>query len=500
MTIRLSKSRLLAFRQCERRLWLELRHPELRQDGDASTAAFAAGHQVGDLARRLYDPDNTGVLIDPHAEGFDEALARSQALLATSQPVFEAGFAGAGALAFADILLPVDKQGQRRWRMVEVKSATSVKDYYHDDAAIQSYVALAAGVPLDGVAIAHIDKNWVYPGDGDYRGLLVEHDLTESAFARGPEVEGWIDRARQVAALAHEPEVRPGAHCTSPYACGFVDHCRSGEAQAAYPVGWLPKQGSRAFKQRIEDGAIDMRDIDDGLLNAKQQRVKQQTLANAIYFDAAGAAADLAPHALPAWFIDFETISFTVPIWKGTSPYQMIPFQFSVHRLGRTGELEHQDFLDLSGDDPSAAFAEALAAACGDEGPVFVYNAGFETARIAELAARFPHLAPRLLAIKERVVDLLPIARERYYHPGQQGSWSIKRVLPAVAPDLRYDRLDGVQEGGAAMQAYVEAIDRKTPDARRQQIKRQLLDYCHLDTLAMVRLWQFFSGTTECRT
>ena len=494
MPIRFSKSRLLAFRQCERRLWLELHHPEVRQDDGASMAAFAVGHQVGDIARGLYDPDRIGVLLDPLAEGVDTALARTQASLASAQPVFEAGFAGAGGLAFADILLPLEKAGQRRWRMVEVKSSTSVKDYYHDDAAIQAYVAKAAGLPLDAIVLAHVDAGWVYPGGGDYRGLLVEHDLTDSAFARGPEVQAWIARAQYVAALAHEPDVRPGGHCKAPNACGFAAHCRGGGKQAEYPLEWLPKQGSRAVKKRIEDGAADMREVEDGLLNAKQQRVKQHTLSNAAYFDASGAAADLAPYGLPAWFIDFETISFTVPIWKGTSPYEKIPFQFSVHRLAPSGELAHQAFVDLSGGDPSLAFAEALIGACGTHGPVFVYNAAFETGRIAELAARFPRLARELLAINARVVDLLPIDRERYYHPGQQGSWSIKRVLPSVAPDLRYDGLDEVQDGGAAMQAYVEAIDQRTSAARRQQIERQLLDYCHLDTLAMVRLWQFFSG------
>ena len=124
MPIRLSKSKLLAFRQCERRLWLELHHPELRQDDSASTAAFAVGHALGELARGLYDPARTGVLIDPQTEGFEAALARSQALLATPQPIFEAGFVGAGALAFADVLLPVEREGQRRWRMVEIKSST----------------------------------------------------------------------------------------------------------------------------------------------------------------------------------------------------------------------------------------------------------------------------------------------------------------------------------------------------------------------------------------
>ncbi|KAK0359626.1 hypothetical protein LTR94_030566, partial [Friedmanniomyces endolithicus] len=178
----------MAYRQCERRLWLELHRPELRVDNAASMAAFAAGHQVGDLARRLYDPHGTGALLDPHTEGFDAALARSLALLDSGQPIFEAGFVAGGAMAFADVLLPLPGQGPRRWRMVEVKSSTSVKDYHRDDAAIQARMALDAGVALEGIALAHIDSSWVYPGGGDYRGLLVEEDLTQEAFGRADEV------------------------------------------------------------------------------------------------------------------------------------------------------------------------------------------------------------------------------------------------------------------------------------------------------------------------
>lgn len=490
---RLSKSKLLAFRQCERRLWLELHRPGLRQDDDASLAAFSAGHEVGDLARQLYDPDRYGVLLDPMGDGIDATLARSRRLLATAQPVFEAGFEAGGAMAFADILLPVDPEA-RAWRMVEVKSATSVKDYHREDAAIQAFVARAAGVALDRIALARIDSTWVYPGNGQYRGLLVEEDLSAEAFGRDGEVASWIARARQVAAQEDEPEVRPGGHCDSPHACGFKVHCGAAIPAPEYPVSWLPRIASRALKQCIGEGAADMRDVPDALLNEIQLRVKRHTLSGASYFDAAGAAADLAPYPPPACFVDFETIAFAVPIWAGTRPFQMIPFQFSVHRLDAAGKLEHRDFLDLSGGDPSRPFAETLVEACHGPGPVFVYNAGFETARIAELAARFADLAPALLAINERVVDLLPVARKRYYHPEQQGSWSIKRVLPAIAPELRYDALDGVQDGGAAMHAFVEAIAPDTGPGRKRQIDRQLRDYCHLDTLAMLRLWKVFSG------
>ena len=491
MPPRLSKSKLMALRQCERRLWLELHQPALRQDNAASHAAFATGHQVGGVARSLYDPDGAGVLLDPHSEGFDAALARSRVLLDARQPVFEAGFAAGGALAFADVLLPLADGG---WRMVEVKSSTSVKDYQRDDAAIQAYVARQAGVPLAAIAVAHIDSDWVYPGGGDYRGLLAEHDLTASAFARADEVQDWIARAQAVAALPAEPAIAPGAQCSAPYDCGFMQHCHADAPQAEFPVSWLPRVVKRELKECIAAGASDMRDVPDHLLNPTQQRVKQHTISGQPFFDAAGARNDLARHTLPAWFIDFETINLALPVWPGTRPFQMIPFQFSVHRLDAQGALDHRAFLDLSGNDPSQAFAGALLDACDGAGPVFVYNAAFETARIAELAQRFPALATPLMALNARVVDLLPVARNRYYHPIQQGSWSIKRVLPAIAPDLCYDQLDGVQNGGGAMQAFLEALDGATTPERRRDIERQLLDYCHLDTLAMVRLWRFLAG------
>jgi hypothetical protein len=242
-------------------------------------------------------------------------------------------------------------------------------------------------------------------------------------------------------------------------------------------------------------GITELRDVPDHLLNDKQQRIKNATLANEAYFDQAGAAQALAAHTLPAYFLDFETINFAVPIWAGTRPYQQIPFQFSVHRLSDT-QLTEQSFIDLSGREPSEAFAKALAAACHEPIPIFVYNAGFEKTRISELANRFPELAQDLLALNDRVVDLLPIARGYYYHPSQKGSWSIKAVLPALCPDpnLHYDKLDGVQDGGMAMSAFVEAIAPQTTPARKAEIERQLLDYCKLDTYAMVRLWSAFTG------
>lgn len=492
----LSKSKLIAYRQCPKRVWLEVHRPDLREDSAQAQARFDSGHQVGDIARRLYDPKGTGALLDPQKEGFDSAFARTRELLDSPQPIFEAGFRTEAALAFADVMLPVRKAGKLAWKMVEVKSSTSVKNYHLDDAAIQVFIARATGVALAGASVACIDSDWVYPGDGNYSGLLHETDVTDQALGREAEVRGWIADAQRVVASAREPTVKMGKQCSAPFECGFSNYCQGLVPAAKHPISQLPGRLGKALQALIDTEELaDLRDVPDDLLNDKQLRVKKAALSGRTFFDKKAAAQALAPHKLPAYFMDFETIQFAVPIWKGTRPYQQIPFQFSVHRLSRTGKLEHRSFLDVSGEDPSLAFAKALLAACGETGPIFAYNASFETSRILDLATRFPRLAPGLKTLAERVVDLLPVARAHYYHPDQEGSWSIKAVLPSLCPDLDYAQLDGVQNGGMAMEAYAEALAATTTLERKAEIERQLTAYCALDTLALVRLWSAFSGS-----
>ncbi len=489
----LSKSKIIAYRQCPKRLWLEIHKPDLRDDS-ASEMVFQIGHQVGEMARSIYDKEQTGVTIDIDALGHGEALALSADLLAQgNSPIFEAGVTIEGALAYADVMLPDHSGTTLRWKMIEVKASTSIKDYQRDDIAVQAYIAANAGVPLSSVLLAHIDNSFVYSGDGDYQGLLKENDLTDEANSRSAEVREWIDGAQAVAALPDEPEVATGPQCNTPFTCGYCNYCNRDKVWPDFPLSSLPRlHASR--RERIEAaGHEDLRDVPDELLGALQNRVKQCSITGETYFDAEGAAADLAPHGFPAYFLDFETAMFAVPIWEGTRPYQQLPFQFSLHILAESGDLQHHGFLDLSGNDPSRACAQSLVDLCGDQGPVFAYNAGFECRVLRELAGRFPDLALSLGAIIDRVVDLLPIARNRYYHPSQHGSWSLKAVLPAAIPDLSYDQLDGVQDGNMAVSAFMEAIAPATTPERKKEIERQLHDYCKLDTFAMVRLYQFFT-------
>jgi len=500
----LSKSRLMSYRQCHRKLWLDVHAPDLQVYSEDVMARFATGHQVGEIARGLFDPEGQGTKLDPFADGWQVAFDRTQELLGKPQPIFEAAFNIHGALCLGDVLLPA---GPGAWRMVEVKSSTykvdkhgavALKDVLRDDVAFQAHVSRASGLPLAAISLALVDSSWVYPGGGDYRGLLKEVDVSTEAFGRDAEVRSWIVHAQDIVAQPNEPNIPTGEHCDDPYECAYKEHCEKGAEPVEFPVQWLPGRNDKLKALVLKGSVKDMREAPDSLLTAKQLLVKQATLTKESHFDQEGASRALAGHQWPAYFLDFEGIQFAVPIWTGTRPYQQIPFQFSAHRLAADGVLTHAEFLDLSGGDPSRGCAEALIPACGSSGPIYVYNKTYEQGRIADLAERFPDLAPKLLALNVRIVDLLPVTRDHYYHPSQEGSWSIKSVVPAMFPEessLRYDALEEVQDGELAQKAYLEAIASSTTADRRQQIERQLLAYCKLDTLATIKLWSKFAGT-----
>lgn len=487
-----SKSRLVSMLQCPRRFWLEVFRPELRQDTAQTELKFRTGNQVGDLARQIFDPEGIGQLIDIKLEGYEQAFIRSQQLLRGNEPIFEAGVTGGGVFAFADVMLPGQKPAS--WNMIEVKSSTSVKEYHRDDIAIQTYAARSAGVEIESVSLAHIDSSWTYPGNQDYRGIFKVNDLTEDALSRHSEVAEWVKEAQSIAKSDLEPTKCMGPHCTSPFECGFIAHCSEGAEIAEFPIKWLPHISTKKITELAAAGINDLREVPDTKLTELQQRVKQVSTTGQPYFDVRGAAKDLSKHPRPCLFLDFESVQFGVPIWAGTRPYQQICFQFSLQRLDADDTLEHTEFLDLSGNDPSEAFARALIQACGT-GPeaIYVFNAAFEKTRISELAGKFPALQTELLGINSRIVDLMPITKNRYYHPSQQGSWSIKKVLPALVPELKYSDLDGVQDGNMAIAAYLEAIALETTSDRKQEIEQQLRKYCELDTYSMVRIWQAFA-------
>jgi hypothetical protein len=487
----LSKSRITAFEQCPKRLWLEVYRRDLLAFTARSEAVFAVGHAVGAISQAAY-PD--GIMIGPD-DNLAKAIDMTTALLQSGdrRPLFEATFSYKDVLVRVDLLLPLEDG----WHMAEVKSTASVKAYHLLDLATQVWVAQGAGLKISRASIRHINTHFSYQTLGDYGGLLKDADqlaaITESVSRR----QIVIEAAKQTL-LGDEPIKAVGPQCTEPFDCPFIGYCQKDlPAGPKYPVSLLPNAaGKKAAKQMEASGFKDLRDVPEDYDPAPAlRRLHMATRAGIAYLDQVGMDEAIRAWDWPRYYLDFETINFAIPRWLGFRPFQSVPFQYSCHRQEQDGTLDHSEFLDLSGQDPSRACAEALLAQLGNLGAIITYNAPTERGAIRALASQFADLSDRLNAIAERIVDLLPLVKAHYYHPDMLGSYSIKAVLPARLPDLphlSYAALDGVKDGLAAQSAYAEAIAPDCLPQVRERLRAELLQYCALDTLAMVALTQSF--------
>ncbi len=488
----LSKSKLMDFLQCPKRLYLEVHRPELAEVSEATEQIFATGHQVGEIARKLI-PD--GILIG-HDHELAQALRDTQAAL-KEQPLrtlFEATFEYNGVLVRTDLLSPAGNGH----RLTEVKSSTEVKDHYLADCAVQAWVLEGTGYPLERVELAHVDNSFVYPGGGDYRGLLRHKNITGQIQPLKEKVPHWVEESRRVLG-GDEPRISVGKQCHDPHECPFLSYCSPPEPEE-YPVTLLPNDRNKKVARELQsEGINDIREIPSmRLTNPRHEWIRRVTVKGKpdLRPEAAEALCNL-PY--PRYYLDFETIKFAVPIWAGTRPYQILPFQWSCHIESAEGELLHEEFLGVGPDAPMRDFSEKLilTLAMKGKGPIFVYNQTFEAARIRELITMFPDLATDLNPILDRMVDLMPIARENYYHPEMKGSWSLKAILPTVAPELDYANLEHVQEGSGAGIAYLEILDANTTTERRIELIQALRDYCQQDTMALVKLASFFASSKD---
>ncbi|WP_284220646.1 DUF2779 domain-containing protein [Brevundimonas denitrificans] len=474
----LSKSQIAAFEQCARRLWLAVHQPDSAVTDDSAQARFDTGREVGAVARSLA-PE--GVLVDADPD-LEAALVATRAWFAAiDRPVFEATFEHEGVLIRIDVLEPMADGG---WRVAEVKSSTSTKPHYRADLATQVWVARQAGVPIGSATIRHIDNRFLLTEPGRFEGLLADHECLADIEVLVAERPTVIEAARAVL-TGPDPAIAPGDHCVSPHPCPFSDHCNRGLPEPpAWPVTILPNGGGRRW---LDVGVHDLLAVPEAALtNPVHRRVYEATLSGVTFHDVDAARAAIGDWAFPRAWLDFETIAFAVPRWIGTRPYQQIPFQFSVHVEQQDGGIEHRAFLSLDGEDPRRACAQALIDAVPEAGAVIAYSASFERSRIRELAVAFPDLAPPLSAMADRLVDLLPATRAAWYHRDQRGSWSIKAVLPTIAPELDYGGLQ-VKDGEQAQAAWRE-ITGGADEVRRTQLERGLLAYCERDTWAMVVL------------
>jgi len=480
----LSKSRFIAGLQCLKRLWNDwYRYDEIPQPDRATQAIFDTGYAVGVLAHRLVPG---GVLVaEDHRQHTD---ARNTTLRLMADPavpaIYEAAFTFEDIRIRADILKRLPG-GQ--WQLLEVKSSTNVKDCNRYDVAIQKYVLEGCGLKIASACLVHVNNQYVYDGESlDVEQFLTVNDLTDTVDDLMPSVRDWLAKERMVLAQNEAPDIPPGKHCHQPYECCWYSECR-----AAMPRFWVeelyrisPQQRSRLKTRGVRDIAAIPADF---ALSPIQSRIRESVRSGQI-LAAPGLKNAFARLQYPIHYLDFETFMPCIPRYRGTRPYQTLPFQWSDHVLHQDGRLEHAEWLCDSDRDPRQDCAASLIDQLGRSGSIVTYG-HYERTQLNALADSLPHRWDDLQAIIQRLWNLEPVISGHIAHPQLYNSFSLKRVLPALLPDMGYDALD-IQEGSAAGIGYLEMIDTGTTPERQAELRKQLLEYCGLDTLAMVKLHQ----------
>ncbi|MFQ5699912.1 MAG: DUF2779 domain-containing protein [Myxococcota bacterium] len=485
----LSKSKFLAGCQCPRRLYLSCRAPELATPpGGGLQAVLDLGHEVGRRAHALFPG---GVLIAEEAYEHDRAVEHTRRVLADPAvgALFEAAFVHDGVRVRVDVLerLPGGSFGLR-----EVKASTRVKPVHLEDCAVQRFVLEGCGIPVESVELLHVDRNFVRgKGPIDWRRFFVREDVTEEVGRVPGEIRGRVAEMQAIVARDRPPSVEPSAHCFEPYDCEFWGHCTRDR-----PDDWvfrLPRLRDGPFDALRAEGVERIRDIPDGFPLSDTQKRIREVWRRGRPFVSPGLPAEIAGLGPPTAYLDFETMNPAIPFYPGTRPYQRIPFQWSLHRVDTSGSLHHHAFLAEGDLDPRRELAQTLLAALApapgedDPTPILVYSA-FESSVLGDLAAHLPDLACALQAIRERLVDLLPIVRRNLYLRDFDFSYSIKNVVPALSAGFGYDDLEGIAEGTAASSAFTSIVAGALDAGRAETLRRQLLAYCERDTLALVEL------------
>ena len=470
--------------QCQKSLYLykffyKQRDPVSKEQ----QAIFDRGSNVGVLARKLFPG---GVDVSPESPGkYTDSVLRTQEEIRKGAPViYEAAFQFEQVLAAVDILV---RGNDGRYKAYEVKSSTRVSPAYILDGSLQYFVISNSGIALDDFFIVHINNQYVKEREIDVRGLFNITSIKKEAEENREMVFAKIIESKATLASGVMPEMKIGEHCFIPYDCDYRGTCwKDVPENSVFEIVGLNRQDAFGL---YHSGVSNMKDVPVHFAMKENSRIQVESFKkNEVFLDKPALKEFISSLHYPIYFMDFETFMPAVPVFEGTRPYQHIPFQYSLHRLDKPGgTLHHTEFLGEPHEDPRHDFIKKLLLDTLGKGDIVVYNATFERTVLQNLKGVFPELSELIDERVSRVKDLMtPFMQKMFYHPSMKGSSSIKNVLPALVPELKYDGLK-IGNGTVAMAAF-ENLLFETDIYKIAETRDALIDYCKMDTFAMVKI------------
>jgi DNA polymerase III epsilon subunit-like protein len=485
----LTKTKITSGLQCQKKLWFDCHNP-IKKDN----FLFHLGNRFGAVVRKYY---GNGVDLSHNIYDIDLALSDTAKAIKDEKVnvIYEGAFLHSNTLVRADVLL----RKNDGWELLEAKSSTKLKDEHVNDIAIQSYIIKSSGVKLNNVKLIHIDNEFIYQGDGNYKNLIEENDLTEAILFSEKLVQAYIEKLKPICDKnSAVPKIEIGEHCKKPYECIYKERCESLLPKSnKTSISILPIEGSKLEKKYKARNINYLEDIPAAELTKDIYRTIQDCHKKNITWVSDEISEVLKKYEFPFYFMDFETINQGVPIIKNTRAYYQLPFQWSVHRWNSIDkEIENKEgksFIDFDDQNIERKFIESLLENIGDKGTIFAHNATTEKTVLKKIAEKenFKDLSDQINKIILRVVDTLDIVRKNFYSPIFKGDYGLKKVIKAIPSDINYEEDGNIGGGADAQMAWFICTDPKTSKEEKNKQIKLLLEYCTKDTLALYYLIKF---------
>ncbi len=494
----LSKSDYLLYLKHPAWLWLKKHQPSaLPKTNDNLQAVFDQGTLFESIVEQSF-AGLTRLGFDGYQEYRQLTARTKQKISFGDKLISQARFESGELTCVCDIIEMID---DRRLDLIEIKSSTSVKAEHIDDLAFQLVVLESAGYSVREISVIYVNNSYVRAGEIDPAQIYSREDVTEQVRARKSTTEQQIKLALAVMKQVERPSLSP-SRASGAGLHEWLDIYESlqpsKEKYSIYKLARLSPQLVREFEARQITKITEV-PADIELKTVQNNQIKA-TIAGKPSIDSDKIQAFLDQLIYPLYFIDYETLASVVPPFDGLKPYQQLPFQYSLHVLDAPNtSLRHLEYLHESGDNPGPALLAHMQRDIGPTGSVLVWYEGFEKGRNDEMAQLWPEFADFLHDINDRVVDLMkPFSLGYYVDRDFFGSASIKNVLPVLVPEKNHKDL-AVSDGASAQRLWMQTV-LGSADTDKAKVMADLRDYCELDTLAMVEIYQFLLKTVSDST
>ena len=490
--MQISKTEYMMFLKHPAWLWLKKNDKKkLPPIDDDLQAMFDAGYVFESYVEKLF-PDAVKVGFNNYSEYLSLPRRTKEVLLSGAKTIMQAGFETGQISCICDLMV---KNDDGTFNLYEIKSSTSAKAEHEFDLAFQIEVLEENNISISKIFIVHVNSDYVRSGEIDINVLTKITEVTQKIRDLKDFTKVNIEKALAIASAKVCPDLSPSKASLGSFG-EWLEIYKTLVEIEDYSIYHLCAPGADKIGQLEKLGVKKIIDIpNDFKLDVKQQRQVQATKNNEILVDKEVIKDFLDRLEFPLYFLDYETLSSVVPIFDGLGPYKQLPFQYSLHKLENPeSEIEHFEYLHRDSVNPVKDLTETLKSQIGDKGTVLVWYEGFEKSCNELMGKVAPEYAEFYKDLNDRIVDLMiPFSTGAYTHKDFFGSASIKKVLPVLIPELSYKGLD-IHAGGAAQRLWMDVALLGKRQDEKEKIFADLLKYCELDTLAMVRIYQFLKS------